>query len=558
MKKVSDFKKNINKIETFITDKEWQTIFKIESLNNPKVEKDIIKYINDITSTPVTKINFNELFKKIRKQYFFHEKQAEKEIDIVKKWKRYRQAYIYYGFIEVLTEGSIITKKILNHFKKVYKNEYLTELKKIDNNMPSALTNIKQEKVSDINQGDPYIKIYQTMKIWQDDQHQFHDNVIEEKFIKYQKEFKEYVFKNYPHLNNYNDNDLLTLIELDNKPIIKLEELEPYIHIGLKKSLAKVIGGKALGLALLKHAGLNVPKTCIIPVSSLTKKYYLDYIYSFNYNTYSIRSSATVEDNQKNSFAGIFKTKLKIPKENLIESIKYVEESQFSKEAILYSTHFKTDKPYMSVIIQEYIEPDYAGVWIGKGLKSGILEYVSGCGEALVSGKRTPISEKKYNLDGIRVKEQSLWITFINTQKILKNTGDFEWAIKNNRLYWLQYRPVTVKIKYSQSKNSNCLKGNPTSPGIVEGKPYFFNEPKKCHFQGILLADYTDPEWLPLMVEASGIITAEGGFLSHAAIIARELGKPCICGVGYETIDKLKNVEYLEMNGTTGNVTIIK
>lgn len=124
------------------------------------------------------------------------------------------------------------------------------------------------------------------------------------------------------------------------------------------------------------------------------KKYYLDYIYSFNYNTYSVRSSATVEDNQKNSFAGIFKTKLKIPKENLIESIKYVEESLFSKEAILYSTHFKTDKPYMSVIIQEYIEPDYAGVWIGKGLKSGILEYVSGCGEALVSGKRTPISEK--------------------------------------------------------------------------------------------------------------------------------------------------------------------
>ena len=38
MKKVSNFKKNINKIETFITDKEWQTIFKIESLNNPKVE----------------------------------------------------------------------------------------------------------------------------------------------------------------------------------------------------------------------------------------------------------------------------------------------------------------------------------------------------------------------------------------------------------------------------------------------------------------------------------------------------------------------------------------
>ena len=424
--------------------------------------------------------------------------------------------------------------------------------------MPSVLTNIKSENTKDINENDPYIKIYQTMKIWQDNQHQFHDDVVGKKFVKYQKEFKEYVFNNYPHLNNYNDNDLLTLVELDNKPIIKLEELEPYIYIGLNSSLTKIIGGKALGLALLKHAGLNVPKTCIIPVYSLEKKYYKNYLDDLNYMLYSVRSSATVEDNQKNSFAGIFKTKLKIKKENLTESIKYVEKSQFSEEAMLYSSHFNTDKPYMSVIIQQYIEPEYAGVWIGKGLNSGILEHVTGCGETLVSGKGTPISEKKYSNDGLKIKKESLWSTFINTQKMLKSICDFEWAIKNNKLYWLQYRPVTVKIKYSQNNSSNYLKGTPASPGIAKGKPHFFNAPEKCSFHDILLADYTDPKWLPLMIEASGIITAEGGFLSHAAIIARELGKPCICGVGYETIDKLKNVKFLEMNGTSGKVTIIK
>lgn len=128
---------------------------------------------------------------------------------------------------------------------------------------------------------------------------------------------------------------------------------------------------------------------------------------------------------------------------------------------------------------------------------------------------------------------------------------------KNNRLYWLQYRPVTVKIKYSQSKNSNCLKGNPTSPGIVEGKPYFLTNQKVSLSRHTFSRLYW-PRVAPLNGWSEWNNNSRRWLLSHAAIIARELGKPCICGVGYETIDKLKNVEYLEMNGTTGNVTIIK
>lgn len=117
-------------------------------------------------------------------------------------------------------------------------------------------------------------------------------------------------------------------------------------------------------------------------------------------------------------------------------------------------------------------------------------------------------------------------------------TFDFEWVIKDNILYWC------------------LLKAISTSPGKVQGKHKYFAVPTNNHFEGILLADYTDPKWFSLMLDASGIITAQGGFLSHAAIIVRELGNPCICSVGYEVLDELRNVDFLEMNGDSGEIKV--
>ena len=58
MRNIISFKKNIDILESFITDKEWLTIFKIEFLNNQKIEKDIIKYIKNINGVRIDKINF--------------------------------------------------------------------------------------------------------------------------------------------------------------------------------------------------------------------------------------------------------------------------------------------------------------------------------------------------------------------------------------------------------------------------------------------------------------------------------------------------------------------
>ncbi len=72
----------------------------------------------------------------------------------------------------------------------------------------------------------------------------------------------------------------------------------------------------------------------------------------------------------------------------------------------------------------------------------------------------------------------------------------------------------------------------------------------------ILVAPMTSPEYTPLIHKASGIITNEGGLLSHAAIISRELKKPCLIGTKFGT-DNLKNFQMVELNADEGFVTLL-
>lgn len=55
-------------------------------------------------------------------------------------------------------------------------------------------------------------------------------------------------------------------------------------------------------------------------------------------------------------------------------------------------------------------------------------------------------------------------------------------------------------------------------------------------------------------IVTKAIATAEGGFLSHSAIISRELGIPCVVGVGYDNIEKLSKYDSITVNGTNGTV----
>ena len=70
------------------------------------------------------------------------------------------------------------------------------------------------------------------------------------------------------------------------------------------------------------------------------------------------------------------------------------------------------------------------------------------------------------------------------------------------------------------------------------------------------MAWYTDPEWMHILSHSSGIVTAVGGFLCHAAIIARELGIPCVIGIGGDNMKKIWEEKELTIDGTNGTVKV--
>jgi pyruvate,orthophosphate dikinase len=112
-------------------------------------------------------------------------------------------------------------------------------------------------------------------------------------------------------------------------------------------------------------------------------------------------------------------------------------------------------------------------------------------------------------------------------------------------------------------------KGLPASPGAATGKIYFHAadaaEAAKSGEKVILVRQETSPEDLGGMVAAEGILTARGGMTSHAAVVARGMGKCCVAGCSDIKVDEGKNImivqgmtfeegEYISLDGSTGTV----
>jgi pyruvate,water dikinase len=69
----------------------------------------------------------------------------------------------------------------------------------------------------------------------------------------------------------------------------------------------------------------------------------------------------------------------------------------------------------------------------------------------------------------------------------------------------------------------------------------------------ILVAERTDPGWTLLFPAVLGLLVQRGSLLSHSAIVAREMGLPCVVGIA-NLLDTLRDGERVEMDGTTGLV----
>ncbi len=107
---------------------------------------------------------------------------------------------------------------------------------------------------------------------------------------------------------------------------------------------------------------------------------------------------------------------------------------------------------------------------------------------------------------------------------------------------------------------SEVITGQATSPGIIQGRVKIAMSAKDSHKlkQGnILVCSMTSPDYVPAMKRAAAIVTDEGGLLCHAAIVSRELGKPCV--VGTRNASKLlKDGDLVEVDANKGIVMILK
>lgn len=123
--------------------------------------------------------------------------------------------------------------------------------------------------------------------------------------------------------------------------------------------------------------------------------------------------------------------------------------------------------------------------------------------------------------------------------------------------------------KDAQKSAKVLTRGLPASPGAACGQIVFFaDDAAKMHAEGhrvVMVRIETSPEDLAGMAAAEGIVTARGGMTSHAAVVARGMGKCCVSGAGALNIDYkartveidgtiLKEGDYLSINGSTGEI----
>ncbi|MFN4174901.1 MAG: phosphoenolpyruvate synthase, partial [Parachlamydiaceae bacterium] len=187
----------------------------------------------------------------------------------------------------------------------------------------------------------------------------------------------------------------------------------------------------------------------------------------------------------------------------------------------------------------------------------------------------TPLKERnRFCLSDKEILQLSKWSLAIE-KHYSKRYGkwtpmDIEWAKdgKTKELYIVQARPETVQSQRKShvieeyrllEKGKVLAKGKSVGNKIAIGIARVIKSPKdisKFKKGEILVTEITDPDWVPIMKRASAIITDRGGRTSHAAIVSRELGLPCIVGTNDAT-KKIKTGDKVTVSPIEGENGIV-
>ena len=306
------------------------------------------------------------------------------------------------------------------------------------------------------------------------------------------------------------------------------------------------------------------------------------------------------------------------PKEQLLLAVEAVFKSWNTERAIVYrKLHKISDKLGTAVNIQSMVfgnmgDDCATGVAFTRNPATGEKELfgeflVNAQGEDVVAGIRTP-----HNIEKLKEIMPDIYKQFAEYAGLLENhykdMQDIEFTIEKGKLYMLQTRngkrtisaAVRIAVETVEEGKLNekeallrvdasqldqllhktfdekvlknikpIAKGLPASPGASSGRIYFSAvDAVKASKDGedvILVRQETSPEDIEGMAKAKGILTSRGGMTSHAAVVARGMGKCCVAGC--ETLkvnEKIKQFtangtvynegDYISINGSTGNV----
>jgi len=272
--------------------------------------------------------------------------------------------------------------------------------------------------------------------------------------------------------------------------------------------------------------------------------------------------------------------------------------------------HWGTAVNVQAMVFGNMGKDSYTGVGFTRNPATGVKELygeylVNAQGEDVVAGIRTPQPLSQLKRDNSRVYQELKEITE-RLEKHYRDVQDFEFTVEKNILYLLQTRTgkrtaqAAVKVGYDlvkenlinrqeallrldpaqltqllhpridpQAKVEVLARGLPASPGAATGIIVFTAdravEVADAGKKVILVRAETSPEDIHGMAASQGILTSRGGMTSHAAVVARGMGKSCVAGCEAIKVDEkeekfavdgqvFREGDYITLDGTEGKV----
>jgi pyruvate,water dikinase len=322
----------------------------------------------------------------------------------------------------------------------------------------------------------------------------------------------------------------------------------------------------------------------------------------------AIRSSATAEDSAGTSFAGMHETFANVVGDAaVLERLVDCWASLYGERVIAYRvSQGLTAEPAIAVVVQRLVRSDRAGVMFTADPSNGdrgriVIEAAFGLGEVVVAGEVEPdtyvlskegprllqarIGRKSHQVvprDGGVVREDlsvgeamdrvlddsealDLARMAVRVEAHYDDVPqDLEWAFADGRMFLLQSRPITTLSGPSATAppveapppDTPLLQGLAASSGMASGVVRVLTSPaegKRLRPGEVLVAPMTNPDWVPAIRRAAALVTDGGGMTCHAAIVARELGVPCVVGARTAT-STLRDGELVTVDGGRGVV----